>query len=118
MPSVNYRRRTGYLWNGMPKPSTSLNVLPVYAPFYAFVSRDGRRSDPRFAGDGRIDLDALQEAFSSAFAERQRRLLSAQPTRWCTPPTELPASRNAPNGSIDVGVRQYPPVRGTVLRPI
>lgn len=42
---------------------------PVYAPFYAFVSHDGRRVIPApLRGDGRIDLDALQEAFSSARA--------------------------------------------------
>lgn len=42
---------------------------PVYAPFYAFVSHDGRRVIPApLRGDGRIDLHALQEAFSSARA--------------------------------------------------
>jgi len=42
---------------------------PVYAPFYAFVSHDGRRviEAPLDAG-GRIDLDALDEAFARACA--------------------------------------------------
>ena len=42
---------------------------PVYAPFYAFVSHDGRRviEAPLDAG-GRIDLEALEEAFTRARA--------------------------------------------------
>ncbi|OMC21367.1 MalY/PatB family protein [Mycobacterium sp. SP-6446] len=42
---------------------------PVYAPFYAFVSHDGRRviESPLDAG-GRIDLAALEEAFARACA--------------------------------------------------
>src|SRR5947209_12968234 len=42
---------------------------PVYAPFYAFVSHDGRRviEAPLGAG-GRIDLGALEEAFARAGA--------------------------------------------------
>lgn len=42
---------------------------PVYAPFYAFVEHDGRRivEAPLDAG-GRIDLDALAEAFAGAGA--------------------------------------------------
>ncbi|OBG78823.1 cystathionine beta-lyase [Mycobacterium sp. E3305] len=42
---------------------------PVYAPFYAFVSHDGRRivEAPLGAG-GRIDLDVLAEAFARARA--------------------------------------------------
>jgi cysteine-S-conjugate beta-lyase len=40
---------------------------PVYPPFFAFVSHDGRRvMDAPLARDGRIDLDALEEAFSRA----------------------------------------------------
>jgi cystathionine beta-lyase len=42
---------------------------PVYAPFYAFVSHDGRRViEAPLDGDGRIDLDALAEAFARAGA--------------------------------------------------
>jgi cystathionine beta-lyase len=42
---------------------------PVYAPFYAFVSHDGRRViEAPLATDGRIDLDALGEAFATARA--------------------------------------------------
>ena len=42
---------------------------PVYPPFYAFVSHDGRRViEAPLGGDGRIDLDALEEAFSRARA--------------------------------------------------
>jgi len=42
---------------------------PVYAPFYAFVSHDGRRVIEAPLGvDGRIDLDALAEAFARARA--------------------------------------------------
>ena len=42
---------------------------PVYPPFYAFVSHDGRRVvEAPLARDGRIDLDALEEAFSGARA--------------------------------------------------
>src|ERR1700730_3928298 len=40
---------------------------PVYAPFYAFVSHDGRRVvEAPLGGDGRIDLAVLEEAFSRA----------------------------------------------------
>jgi cystathionine beta-lyase len=40
---------------------------PVYPPFYAFVSHDGRRVIEAPLGcDGRIDLDALEGAFSRA----------------------------------------------------
>ncbi len=40
---------------------------PVYPPFFAFVSHDGRRlMDAPLGRDGRIDLDALEEAFSRA----------------------------------------------------
>lgn len=40
---------------------------PVYPPFYAFVSHDGRRVvEAPLGGDGRIDLAALEEAFSRA----------------------------------------------------
>lgn len=40
---------------------------PVYAPFYAFVSHDGRRvMEAPLGDDGRIDLDALEEAFARA----------------------------------------------------
>ncbi|KAA1250635.1 pyridoxal phosphate-dependent aminotransferase [Mycobacterium simiae] len=40
---------------------------PVYAPFYAFVSHDGRRvMEAPLGADGRLDLDALAEAFSRA----------------------------------------------------
>lgn len=40
---------------------------PVYAPFYAFVSHDGRRVvEAPLGTDGRIDLDALEEAFAHA----------------------------------------------------
>jgi cysteine-S-conjugate beta-lyase len=42
---------------------------PVYAPFYAFVSHDGRRVvEAPLDVDGRIDLDALEEAFARASA--------------------------------------------------
>jgi cysteine-S-conjugate beta-lyase len=46
---------------------------PVYAPFYAFVSHDGRRviEAPLDAG-GRIDLGALGEAFARATASGGR----------------------------------------------
>jgi cysteine-S-conjugate beta-lyase len=40
---------------------------PVYAPFYAFVSHDGRRVvEAPLDAEGRIDLDALAEAFARA----------------------------------------------------
>jgi len=40
---------------------------PVYAPFYAFVSHDGRRViEAPLRPDGRIDLDALQHTFADA----------------------------------------------------
>lgn len=40
---------------------------PVYAPFYAFVSHDGRRVvEAPLGADGRIDLGALEEAFAHA----------------------------------------------------
>jgi cystathionine beta-lyase len=46
---------------------------PVYPPFYAFVSHDGRRVlEAPLGGDGRIDLDALEEAFSRATASTGR----------------------------------------------
>lgn len=42
---------------------------PVYAPFYAFVSHDGRRVvEAPLGPDGRIDLGALEEAFARAGA--------------------------------------------------
>lgn len=42
---------------------------PVYAPFYAFVSHDGRRViEAPLDVDGRIDLGALAEAFARACA--------------------------------------------------
>jgi len=42
---------------------------PVYAPFYAFVSHDGRRViGAPLGADGRIDLDSLEEAFARARA--------------------------------------------------
>ena len=42
---------------------------PVYAPFYAFVAHDGRRIvEAPLNGEGRIDLDALGEAFTRASA--------------------------------------------------
>ena len=42
---------------------------PVYAPFYAFVSHDGRRViEAPLDADGRIDLNALEEAFTRARA--------------------------------------------------
>jgi cysteine-S-conjugate beta-lyase len=42
---------------------------PVYAPFYAFVSHDGRRViEAPLDADGRIDLDALAIAFARAHA--------------------------------------------------
>lgn len=41
---------------------------PVYAPFYAFVAHDGRRVIEAPLAEGRIDLDALEEAFSRARA--------------------------------------------------
>ena len=46
---------------------------PVYAPFYAFVSHDGRQViQAPLDGDGRIDLDALEEAFARATASGGR----------------------------------------------
>lgn len=40
---------------------------PVYAPFYAFVSHDGRRViEAPLDDEGRIDLDALEDAFARA----------------------------------------------------
>lgn len=40
---------------------------PVYAPFYAFVSHDGRNVlEAPLDGGGRIDLDALEDAFARA----------------------------------------------------
>ncbi len=40
---------------------------PVYAPFYAFVTHDGRRViEAPLADGGRIDLDALEDAFTRA----------------------------------------------------
>lgn len=41
---------------------------PVYAPFYAFVAHDGRRVIEAPLAEGRIDLNALEEAFSRARA--------------------------------------------------
>lgn len=42
---------------------------PVYAPFYAFVTHDGRQVvEAPLHADGRIDLDALAEAFARARA--------------------------------------------------
>ncbi|OBH34530.1 cystathionine beta-lyase [Mycobacterium intracellulare] len=41
---------------------------PVYAPFYAFVAHDGRRVIEAPLTEGRIDLGALEEAFSRARA--------------------------------------------------
>jgi len=42
---------------------------PVYAPFYAFVSHDGRRViEAPLDAQGRIDLGALEEAFARARA--------------------------------------------------
>lgn len=42
---------------------------PVYPPFYAFVSHDGRRViEAPLGSDGRLDLDALEEAFARAHA--------------------------------------------------
>jgi cystathionine beta-lyase len=46
---------------------------PVYAPFYAFVSHDGRRViEAPLDADGRIDLGALEEAFARATASGGR----------------------------------------------
>lgn len=45
---------------------------PVYAPFYAFVTHDGRRViEAPLADDGRIDLDALKDAFTRARASSE-----------------------------------------------
>lgn len=42
---------------------------PVYPPFYAFVSHDGRRVvEVPFGADARLDLDALDTAFAQARA--------------------------------------------------
>lgn len=41
---------------------------PVYAPFYAFVAHDDRRVIEAPLAEGRIDPDALEEAFSRARA--------------------------------------------------
>jgi cysteine-S-conjugate beta-lyase len=44
---------------------------PVYPPFYAFVSHDGRRVvEAPLGEDGRIDLDALEDAFARATSDR------------------------------------------------
>jgi bifunctional pyridoxal-dependent enzyme with beta-cystathionase and maltose regulon repressor activities len=46
---------------------------PVYAPFYAFVSHDGRRViEAPLDADGRIDPNALEEAFARATASGRR----------------------------------------------
>jgi bifunctional pyridoxal-dependent enzyme with beta-cystathionase and maltose regulon repressor activities len=46
---------------------------PVYAPFYAFISHDGRRViEAPLDVDGRIDLGALEEAFGRAGASGGR----------------------------------------------
>jgi cysteine-S-conjugate beta-lyase len=46
---------------------------PVYAPFYAFVSHDGRRViEAPLDVDARIDLGALEEAFARATASGGR----------------------------------------------
>jgi bifunctional pyridoxal-dependent enzyme with beta-cystathionase and maltose regulon repressor activities len=46
---------------------------PVYAPFYAFVSHDGRRViEAPLDVEGRIDLGALEEAFARAGASGGR----------------------------------------------
>lgn len=46
---------------------------PVYAPFYAFVSHDGRRVvEAPLGADGRVDLGALEEAFVRAGASGGR----------------------------------------------
>ncbi|WP_369830440.1 MalY/PatB family protein [Mycobacterium sp. E2327] len=46
---------------------------PVYAPFYAFVSHDGRRVvEAPLDVDGRIDLGALEDAFTRAGASGGR----------------------------------------------
>jgi cystathionine beta-lyase len=46
---------------------------PVYAPFYAFVSHDGRRViEAPLDVDGRIDLGASEEAFARAGASGRR----------------------------------------------
>ncbi|WP_369830721.1 MalY/PatB family protein [Mycobacterium sp. 1245805.9] len=46
---------------------------PVYAPFYAFVSHDGRRVvEAPLDVDGRIDLGALEDAFARAGASGGR----------------------------------------------
>ncbi len=42
---------------------------PVYPPFYAFTTHDGRRViEAPLGPDGRLDLDALEQAFSGARA--------------------------------------------------
>lgn len=46
---------------------------PVYAPFYAFVSHDGRRIvEAPLGAEGRIDLDALENAFARAGASGRK----------------------------------------------
>ncbi|BBY01565.1 MalY/PatB family protein [Mycobacterium seoulense] len=46
---------------------------PVYAPFYAFIAHDGRRIvEAPLSGEGRIDLGALEEAFTRARASAGR----------------------------------------------
>ncbi|OBH52867.1 MalY/PatB family protein [Mycobacterium sp. E2479] len=45
---------------------------PVYAPFYAFVSHDGRRVIEAPLAEGRIDLNALENAFVRARAEGKK----------------------------------------------
>lgn len=46
---------------------------PVYAPFYAFVSHDGRRVvEAPLREDGRLDLAALEETFAQARREAGR----------------------------------------------
>ncbi|QLL05655.1 MalY/PatB family protein [Mycobacterium vicinigordonae] len=46
---------------------------PVYAPFYAFVSHDGRRViEAPLGPDGRIDLGALEETFAQARGQAGR----------------------------------------------
>ncbi|HRE03227.1 MAG TPA: aminotransferase class I/II-fold pyridoxal phosphate-dependent enzyme, partial [Ilumatobacteraceae bacterium] len=42
---------------------------PVYPPFYAFITHDGRRvADAPLGGDGRIDFDVLDATFAQARA--------------------------------------------------
>lgn len=81
---------------------------PVYAPFYAFVSHDGRRVIPaplrETAGSiwTRCRKRSRARVLQAARAATSPTSCAIRTTRRgrCTPPTNCAASRNAPNGSV------------------